>query len=446
MTQATIQNGWKQTTLGEVATYVTKKANINEIDINNYISTENILADRLGITKASSLPAVSKVNAFKKDDILFSNIRTYFKKVWHAKFHGGASNDVLIFRPIDENDLDKKFLYYLISSDKFINFTVITSKGTKMPRGDKDAIKGFSISLPSLPEQKAIAHILGSLDDKIELNRRMNETLEAMAQALFKSWFVDFDPVIDNALATGNAIPDELKERAAIRQGLSDEKKSLPDDIRRLFPSEFTYAEEMGWIPKGWEVGPLRLIATYCSDRIPTSELTLENYVSTENILAEKKGICTAAKLPTVKTTSSYQSGNVLVSNIRPYFKKIWFAEGSGGCSNDILNFTVKELNTEEYLLNLLWQDTFFDYMMTTAKGSKMPRGDKDAIMNWKIVIPPVESRQLFAETVRGFYEQISENYKINTVLTQLSDKLLTRLLSGEIRIKQSEQTLGDRS
>ena len=202
----------------------------------------------------------------------------------------------------------------------------------------------------------------------------------------------------------------------------------------------------MGWIPKGWEVGPLRLIATYCSDRIPTSELTLENYVSTENILAEKKGICTAAKLPTVKTTSSYQSGNVLVSNIRPYFKKIWFAEGSGGCSNDILNFTVKELNTEEYLLNLLWQDTFFDYMMTTAKGSKMPRGDKDAIMNWKIVIPPVESRQLFAETVRGFYEQISENYKINTVLTQLSDKLLTRLLSGEIRIKQSEQTLGDRS
>ena len=353
------------------------------------------------------------------------------------------------FWPIDttfyiseDSHRDLRYTFYLLKSLRMEHMNADSA----VPGLNRNAAHARKITIPSLPEQKAIAHILGSLDDKIELNRRMNETLEAMAQALFKSWFVNFDPVIDNALAAGNAIPDELKEKAAIRQGLDDKRKSLPDDIRRLFPSEFAYTEKMGWIPKGWEVGPLRLIATYCSDRIPTSELTLENYVSTENILAEKKGICTAAKLPTVKTTSSYQSGNVLVSNIRPYFKKIWFAEGSGGCSNDILNFTVKELNTEEYLLNLLWQDTFFDYMMTTAKGSKMPRGDKDAIMNWKIVIPPVESRQLFAETVRGFYEQISENYKINTVLTQLSDKLLTRLLSGEIRIKQSEQTLGDRS
>ena len=338
---------------------------------------------------------------------------------------------------------DNDFLYYLVKHS-IDNLKQITH-GAVFDTITRETFNHIEVSLPPPPEQKAIAHILGSLDDKIELNRRMNETLEAMAQAMFKSWFVDFDPVIDNALAAGNTIPDELKEKAclrrslgrqaAIRQGLDDKRKSLPDDIRRLFPSEFAYTEEMGWIPKGWEVGPLRLIATYCSDRIPTSELTLENYISTDNMLAEKKGICTAAKLPTVKTTSSYQSGNVLVSNIRPYFKKIWFADGSGGCSNDILNFTVKELNTEEYLLNLLWQDTFFDYMMTTAKGSKMPRGDKDAILNWKIIIPPVKSRRLFAEIVRGFYKQISGKYKINTSLCKFSDKLLTRLLSGEIYV-----------
>ena len=349
---------------------------------------------------------------------------------------------------------DNDFLYYLIKHS-IDNLKQITH-GAVFDTITRETFNHIEVSLPPLPEQKAIAHILGSLDDKIELNRRMNETLEAMAQALFKSWFVDFDPVINNALAAGNPIPDELKEKAClrrslgrqapIRQGLDDEQKSLPDDIRRLFPSEFAYTEEMGWIPKEWTIGPLGLIATYCSDRIPTPELTLENYVSTENMLAEKKGICTAAKLPTVKTTSSYQPGNVLVSNIRPYFKKIWFADGSGGCSNDILNFTVKELNTEEYLLNLLWQNTFFDYMMTTAKGSKMPRGDKEAIMNWKVIIPPVKSRRLFAETVRGFYKQISGKYKINAILYKFSDKLLTRLLSGEIRIKQAEQTLGDRS
>ena len=333
---------------------------------------------------------------------------------------------------------DNDFLYYLVKHS-IDNLKQITH-GAVFDTITRETFNHIKVSLPPPPEQKAIAHILGSLDDKIELNRRMNETLEAMAQTLFKSWFVDFDPVIDNAIAAGNAIPDELKEKATIRQRFDDKRKSLPDDIRRLFPSEFVYTEEMGWVPKGWETGPLRLIATYCSDRIPTSELTFENYISTDNMLAEKKGICTAAKLPSVKTTSSYQSGNVLVSNIRPYFKKVWFADGSGGCSNDILNFTVKELNTEEYLLNLLWQDTFFDYMMTTAKGSKMPRGDKDAIMNWKVIIPPVKSRRLFAETVRGFYKQISGKYKINAGLCKFSDKLLTKLLSGEIRIEQAKK------
>ena len=343
------------------------------------------------------------------------------------------------FKSLILNDgYNPDFFYYLIKHN--VPTLEAVSSGTTFKEISGKAFKQIKFNVPPLPEQKAIAHILGSLDDKIELNRRMNETLEAMAQALFKSWFVDFDPVIDNALTAGNPIPDELKEKAAIRQGLDDKRKSLPDDIRRLFPSEFAHTEEMGWIPKGWETGPLRLIATYCSDRIPTSELTLENYISTDNMLAEKKGICTAAKLPSVKTTSSYQSGNVLVSNIRPYFKKVWFADGSGGCSNDILNFTVKELNTEEYLLNLLWQDTFFDYMMTTAKGSKMPRGDKDAIMNWKVIIPPVKSRRLFAETVRGFYKQISGKYKINAGLCKFSDKLLTKLLSGEIRIEQAKK------
>ena len=353
------------------------------------------------------------------------------------------------FWPIDttfyiseDSHRDLRYTFYLLKSLRMEHMNADSA----VPGLNRNAAHARKITIPPLPEQKAIAHILGSLDDKIELNRRMNETLEAMAQALFKSWFVDFDPVIDNALAAGNVIPDELKERAAIRQGLGDKQKSLPDDIRRLFPSEFKHTEEMGWIPKGWTIGPLGLIATYYSDRIPTSELTLENYVSTENMLAEKKGICTAAKLPTVKTTLSYQPGNVLVSNIRPYFKKIWFAEGSGGCSNDILNFTVRELNTEEYLLNLLWQDTFFDYMMATAKGSKMPRGDKSAILNWKVIILPVESRRIFSEIVRGFYKQISGKHKINTTLCKFSNKLLNRLLSGEIRIPSAESEYGGKN
>ena len=130
-------------------------------------------------------------------------------------------------------------------------------------------LKAFKMKLPPLPEQKAIAHILGTLDDKIELNRRMNATLEGMAQALFKSWFVDFDPVIDNALAAGNPIPDELAPRAEVR------KKALANgttqqgsvdhptlsDPKSLFPAAFQFTEELGWIPEGWEESSLETLA-----------------------------------------------------------------------------------------------------------------------------------------------------------------------------------------
>ncbi len=114
------------------------------------------------------------------------------------------------------------------------------------------------MSAPLLPEQKAIAHVLGTLDDRIELNRQMNETLESMAQALFKSWFVDFDPVIDNALAGGKEIPEALKQKAQARAALGDKRRPLPEEIRTLFPDEFTYSDELGWIPKGWEVIHIR--------------------------------------------------------------------------------------------------------------------------------------------------------------------------------------------
>jgi len=118
------------------------------------------------------------------------------------------------------------------------------------------SIKKLQITQPPKAEQEKIANILGTLDDKIELNRQMNATLEAMAQALFKSWFVDFDPVIDNALAAGNPIPEPLYARAEVRATLGDKRKPLPEAIQKQFPSSFSFSEEMGWIPEGWVTRP----------------------------------------------------------------------------------------------------------------------------------------------------------------------------------------------
>ncbi len=160
----------------------------------------------------------------------------------------------LIRFKINSDLADPFFTWYNMRSSKWWGFVNSSKTGSAQAGANAKILGRFPVPLPTLPEQRAIAHILGSLDDKIELNRKMNETLEAMAQALFKSWFVDFDPVIDNALAAGKSIPKELAERAAMRKNLGHARKPLPKEIQNLFPNEFEHTKELGWIPKGWEV------------------------------------------------------------------------------------------------------------------------------------------------------------------------------------------------
>src|SRR3989344_693436 len=189
-----IPEDWEVKELKDVASYISNKVNINEFNLTNFISTENMLPNLGGINEASSLPKTGKFNKFNVKDILFSNIRNYFKKLWLAKFNGACSNDVLVIRP-KNSSIETSFLYYYLSQERFFEYTMLTSKGTKMPRGDKQAILNWAINIPPLSEQHSIARILSSLDAKIELNNKMNKTLEAIGQALFKRWFVDFDEV-----------------------------------------------------------------------------------------------------------------------------------------------------------------------------------------------------------------------------------------------------------
>jgi type I restriction enzyme S subunit len=151
-----------------------------------------MLPNKSGVCLSSGLPDSGTVTRYLAGDILISNIRPYFKKIWFADKSGGASNDVLVIRAKKSS---QKYLYYLLCSDTFFDYVMSGAKGTKMPRGDKFQIMEFSCNFPPISKQREIAAILGSLDDKIEANRQQNKTLEAIAQALFKSWFVDFEPV-----------------------------------------------------------------------------------------------------------------------------------------------------------------------------------------------------------------------------------------------------------
>lgn len=161
--------------LSNICEYVKDQIDVERLDKITYISTENMLPNRRGIKAAAVLPDTRKVRAFHAGDVLVSNIRPYFKKIWFADFDGGCSNDVLVFRA--KEDVNKRFLYYILASDSFFEYSMATSKGTKLPRGDKKAIMEYEVSIYSAERQEKIVNILDSLDKKIKINNKINENL-----------------------------------------------------------------------------------------------------------------------------------------------------------------------------------------------------------------------------------------------------------------------------
>lgn len=177
--------------LSDICSFRKGKIETKELNEKNYISTENMILNKQGITNASSLPKVRTVNEFKKGDVLVSNIRPYFKKIWIAEYDGGCSNDILVFKA--NKGINNYFLYYLISDDAFFEYATVTAKGTKMPRGDKSSIMSFEVPDFDMGKQLKIASILKSIDDKIKVNNKINNNLEQQVSSIYKSWFEDFD-------------------------------------------------------------------------------------------------------------------------------------------------------------------------------------------------------------------------------------------------------------
>lgn len=163
--------------LSDICDYVKDKIDVSVLDENTYISTENMMPNKGGITRASSLPIVAQTQSFSAGDVLVSNIRPYFRKIWFAEYEGGCSNDVLVFRTKD--GVSKRFLYYILADDTFFEYSMATSKGTKMPRGDKAAIMKYEVPYFTYEEQEKIAGILETLDRRIQLNKVINDNLAA---------------------------------------------------------------------------------------------------------------------------------------------------------------------------------------------------------------------------------------------------------------------------
>lgn len=341
---------------------------------------------------------------------------------------------------------DPFFIYLFLSQIDFWTY----NSGSAQPSLNRNLIYGIELNLPSLPEQKAIAHILGCLDDKIELNRQMNQTLEQMAQALFKSWFVDFDPVLDNAIAAGCKIPDALKERAEQRQELGEDKKTLPEHIQKLFPSEFEFNEDLDkWIPKGWEVGVINEATSLIIDhrgKTPKKlggDWSVKGYpaISAKNIKGGR--IVNHEQIRFLNSDLYYQwmknelqEGDVLMTSEAPMGEMYFLARDKKYClSQRMFALRSSEKISPSYLYCWLQTDIAISDMEGRASGTTVTGIKQSELRKVKIIFPQEKITNVFEKKIRPILNKIYDNQNENISLSKLRDALLPKLISGEVRV-----------
>lgn len=211
----------------------------------------------------------------------------------------------------------------------------------------------------------------------------------------------------------------------------------LNDNLSEMLQS--IYQQRFNISNNGEEHGVLSDICDYSKDRISVSSLSVSNYYSTENMLPGKAGAVDASSLPTIAQTTKCKTGDVLISNIRPYFRKIVYCQSDCGCSTDVLCFTPKSSALSAYLFSTLYADRFFDFMVAGSKGTKMPRGDKQQIMTYAVHIPTDDELDDFNELAKPLLAQIESNRLECFSLSALRDGLLPKLMSGEMDVSKVE-------
>ena len=190
---------WEKCKLGDIAEFSTARISSVKLDCKNYVSTENMLQDFQGVVEAKSVPNETNVISFTCGDILISNIRPYLKKVWKATFDGGCSSDVFVLQATDT--VAKDYLHYAVANDKFINYVMSGAKGVKMPRGDKNQMRTYQLSLPSIQEQYKIAKLLTLLDERIATQSKLIEKLESLIKGLNDTLYAQYDDEVMTSFA-----------------------------------------------------------------------------------------------------------------------------------------------------------------------------------------------------------------------------------------------------
>ena len=378
---------WKECKLSDICDYGKDRIEVSSLDNSNYISTENMLPNRAGITTATTLPKGEYTPSFEIDDTLVSNIRPYFKKIWKATFSGGCSADVLVFKA--KENISKEYLYYALADDEFFKYSMTTSKGTKMPRGDKTSIMNYPIKLPPLSTQQKIAAILSSLDDKIELNNKINTNLERQAQALFKNWFVD-----------KYEKEGTIGDYCAVKSGFA-------------FKSAW-------WQDEGTKVIRIGDIEQGC--------LNLETcaHIATDKIEVAKDFIVQGGDLVIAMTGATIGKFSMIPKTQEPIL-----------VNQRVGKFFLGNNPIEKvpFIYCTLKQEEVITEFINRGQGSAQPNISTGDILSIPCWIPNKNEIDNFNKTIQPMFETIISNQEENRKLSVLRDSLLPKLMNGEIEV-----------
>ncbi|EFO4252505.1 restriction endonuclease subunit S [Escherichia coli] len=344
----------------------------------------------------------------------------------------------------DKNKIDPYFLLYsFLSPDLQQQFSMHEGSGSVVSHIRVGDCSKFEINLPPLEIQKSIVKTLKCLDDRIEINTKISQTLEQMSQTLFKSWFVDFDPVIDNALDAGNPIPEALQSRAELRQKVrnSTDFKPLPAEIRSLFPSEFEETE-LGWVPKGWTLKSVaKSININPSIKLPKNKIA--KYVDMKSLPTQGYSISDIIEKP-YSGGAKFQNNDTLFARITPCLEN-----GKTGFV-DFLDEKETAFGSTEFIVMRGTPQVHYLYVACLARESNFrlhaiqnmvgssgrQRVQNSCFDSFYIAIPTPAVMSLFSGKVSSYFDKMYFCNLENKSLTTLRDTLLPKLISGELSLE----------
>lgn len=310
-------------------------------------------------------------------------------------------------------NIDPIWFYYILTT---LDFNLIAS-GTALPYLTVKDLSKIPITVAPLDEQQEIGSILGALDDKIDLNRRINETLETMARAIFKDWFVDFGPT---------------------RAKMEGRAPYLSPDVWTFFPDRL---DDEGK-PKGWKIGKLEDIGQNRSQTCQPDEIMPGTaYIALEHMPRRRIALSEWGKADNVESGKLlFRRGDFLFGKLRPYFHKVGVAPVDGVCTTDAVVINAKYPSWSSFVLMVISSDLFVEFTDQGSTGTKMPRTSWREMARFGFILPHERVATAFNVNVVPMVERLLSNIMESRTLAATRDLLLPKLMSGEIRIKDAEK------